>query len=278
MAHEQNAIDRFGLSEPGLDPGNGIALYVQLAAILRFNVLSGVWQPGHRLDNFEVLAERFGVARITVRQAVARLVEEGLMTAQRGRGTFVRAVPGATPNARHAGASTDWASDLEVRFLYRERTYELPAEFRGQLEVFESYVEISKIHVMAGRPFAMVRVYVAEPVFRRFPRRAMERTKILRLVLAHGGESAETMRQVMTVEPADMLISRHLDYAVGSPVAKILRQVHGEDRRVSYAGLAWYRGDAFEMDITLPRSLVDDSAPSLIAPRPRSKAATSRRG
>ena len=36
-----------------------------------------------------VLAERYGVARMTVRQAIARLVEESLVVRQQGVGTFV---------------------------------------------------------------------------------------------------------------------------------------------------------------------------------------------
>jgi len=54
------------------------------------------------------------------------------------------------------------------------------------------------------------------------------------------------------VEPADLVQAQHLHCAVGSPVARILRQLHGADRRVAYSALSWYRGEAFEMDITLP--------------------------
>ena len=83
----------------------------------------------------------------------------------------------------------------------------------------------------------------------------------------------EQMHQRMTIELADLVVSQHLRCAVGAPVAKILRQTYGADRRLSYAGISWYRGDAFEMDITLPRALVEDSSPALIAPKMRSKKA-----
>jgi GntR family transcriptional regulator len=118
-----------------------------------------------------------------------------------------------------------------------------------------------------------VRVFVAIEVYKHFPRRGIEKNKVLRLVFAHAGRAAEHMRQRMTVEPADAVLSRQLQCPVGSPVAKILRQVHGANRRLSYAGVSWYRGDAFEMDITLPRALVEDSSPSLIAPGVKRSAA-----
>lgn len=266
MAYEQNAPDRFG-PLAGLDASKGIALYVQLADLFRHNILAGLWVPGLQLDSFEVLAERYGVARITVRQAVARLVQEGLMTTQRGRGTFVKPRQGQ-PRAMAAkvDATGSWPEGLKIDIVYKEKAAEMPREFQGDFGVFDSYVEISKVHVVRDVPFAMVRVFVADEIYRRFPRRAIEKSKILRLVFEHGAPSVEHMRQRMTVEPSDVVVSRQLQYALGSPVAKVLRQIYGADRRLAYAGISWYRGDYFEMDMTLPRALVEDSSPALIAP------------
>jgi GntR family transcriptional regulator len=272
VAHEQHAPTRFGVPEPGLDPGNGVALYAQLAELWRYNISSRKWPSGHRLANFETLAAQYRVARITVRQAVARLVQEGLLSTQRGRGTFVLALPEPLANRpARLGATTTWPEQLEIEILYNERATELPSEFRGEFRAFGSYRELTKIHRVAGAPFAMVRIFVAADIYRRFPKRAIETKKLLRLTFQHGGRAVEHMHQRMTIELADLVVSRHLRCAVGSPVAKILRQTYGAERKLSYAGISWYRGDAFEMDITLPRSLVEDSSPALIAPALRSK-------
>ena len=271
MAHEQHALGRFEARELALDPARGIALYVQLAAIFRFNVLSGLWSPGHRLDNFDVLAGRYGVARITVRQAVALMVHEGLMMSRRGRGTTVLERDARDEGARHRGPLGTWPDGLKINVVFKRNTSTLPGEFVEGFKPFDRYVEISKVHLVGEEPFAMVRLFVADAVFRRFPRKAIRTQKVLRLVLAHGRDAAVEMRQRMTVEPADPLVARQLAYTVGSPVAKILRQIHGEDQRLSYAGLSWYRGDRFEMDISLPRDLIAESAPALIAPGAKSR-------
>jgi len=75
----------------------------------------------------------------------------------------------------------------------------------------------------------------------------------------------------MTIELADLVVAEHLGCKLGSPVAKIARQTYGAQRRLSYTGIAWYRGDGFEMDITFPRALVQDNEPALIAPAMRAK-------
>jgi CheY-like chemotaxis protein len=58
---------------------------------LRDTIVRGDYAPGARLPGYVELARQFGVAAVTVRQVLARLEQEGLLTRQQGRGTFVRA-------------------------------------------------------------------------------------------------------------------------------------------------------------------------------------------
>lgn len=46
-------------------------------------------KPGDRLDNETILAEELGVGRSTVREAVKRLEESGILTVKRGAGTYI---------------------------------------------------------------------------------------------------------------------------------------------------------------------------------------------
>src|SRR5204862_1354430 len=53
----------------------------------------GQFKPGDKLDSESVLTARFGVSRITLRQAVASLVNAQLLVRKQGKGTFVTAPP-----------------------------------------------------------------------------------------------------------------------------------------------------------------------------------------
>ncbi len=56
---------------------------------LRARLAGGELAAGDRLPSYVALAAEFGVAPLTVRQVLARLEEEGQVSRQQGRGTFV---------------------------------------------------------------------------------------------------------------------------------------------------------------------------------------------
>src|SRR5512141_2657068 len=66
--------------------------YAQLANILRHSVATGKLRPGDQLPSESQLCERYGVSPMTVRRAMNFLIDHGVVTAEQGRGTFVKPV------------------------------------------------------------------------------------------------------------------------------------------------------------------------------------------
>jgi GntR family transcriptional regulator len=77
----------------GIDRADDSPPYRQIASMLREAIRSNHWAPGERLPSEAELIEHFGVARMTVRQAMQELRSEGLVVAEHGRGVFVRSNP-----------------------------------------------------------------------------------------------------------------------------------------------------------------------------------------
>ena len=73
-----------------LDRHSPVPLYRQLQELLRQWIEAGHYKPGDTLPPVPDLESQFAVSRITVRQAIAELAQEGLLQSERGRGTFVR--------------------------------------------------------------------------------------------------------------------------------------------------------------------------------------------
>ncbi len=68
-------------------------LWSQVAADIRADIDASRLMPGDKLPGELELAAQYGVARLTVRHAVADLVDDGYVVVLRGRGTFVAERP-----------------------------------------------------------------------------------------------------------------------------------------------------------------------------------------
>ena len=83
------SVDNLGRVDKAADR----PVFRQIADDLRLQVASGGFAAGERIPSETQLMERYDVARMTVRQALAALRAEGLLVAEHGRGVFVRGRP-----------------------------------------------------------------------------------------------------------------------------------------------------------------------------------------
>ena len=63
-----------------------VPLYFKVMMRIRDDILSGTWGYGHRLPGEIELARQLGVSVITVRQALAQLCQEKLLTREWRKG------------------------------------------------------------------------------------------------------------------------------------------------------------------------------------------------
>ena len=99
-------------------------LYEQIVQQIEESVLNGTLKPGDQLPAERELAQRLGVSRTAVREAVKTLREKGLVEAYSGRGTFI--TDGTSQAARQS-------FDLMVKIGQQESSTNL-AELRWVLE------------------------------------------------------------------------------------------------------------------------------------------------
>src|SRR5262249_62059298 len=76
-----------------VDPSSDRAVYKQIADHLRTAIARERLREGDQLPSEAQLMAHYGVARMTVRHALRVLQDEGLITAEHGRGVYVRARP-----------------------------------------------------------------------------------------------------------------------------------------------------------------------------------------
>ncbi|MCY1166992.1 HTH-type transcriptional repressor YvoA [compost metagenome] len=238
--------------------GAGVTQYLQLASILRHQIAHGELVSGQRLPTVLQLAGQYKVAGITVRQAYGLLKTEGLITSDRGRGTYVSAPAASMTANMHAAINDPRASDVRFEVLEQRYGVNLPEPLsRGAAadSSYKSYTFIRKIHVQDGEPFCMAEIYVASEIYQRFPEGAEQQHKIAYLLNEYSKSRMLKMQQTLTVAPADMVLAQALGCSFATPMAHMVRRISDASGHIAYAGLFWYRGDRFVLESEYPFEL-----------------------
>lgn len=257
-----------------LNEGPGVSLYVQLANHLRQKIKCGDWPAGFRLPTVQALALELQVARITVRQAYAILVADGLISSERGRGTLVRETPGPGAAAVRAAINSwlDVPEGFQIRILARGAGATLPEELQIAGTRRARYMHVRKSHLHSGKVLFVSDMYVDAEIFKRLPARSEEKFKLSGLLCRHAPESMKTLHQVFTVTQADGELAQLLGCSFGAPVAQVLRCVTSDDGSIVYAAKTRYLGEQFRLDMTLPVDVVyrPEGVPAA-HPKPRAR-------
>ncbi len=193
------------------------------------------------------------MARVTVRQAIDRLARDGLLSPQRGRGTFVT---GAPRDNRWLRVETTLHSLAEAYRDTRPKLLNIDEAKRSPLlrdddgVAAEHYVYMRRVHSRQGRPYCVISIYLDAQIFAQQPRRFRTQT-VIPLLMEMPSVRIASARQVLTISTADLEVARHLGIAVNAPVAEVRRVFTGPKRRVIYLGEVTYRGDYVHMEFDL---------------------------
>ena len=145
----------------------GLSRYAELAADLRARILQGQWEPGQALAAETDLARNYGVALGTMRQAIALLVDQGLIERRHGKGTFVKAGIGSASmlrffRFRHADSSQTPTS----RILGRKQV-QADAATAQALGIDEAapVLALERLRSIAGQPCLLEAILLPLPLF-----------------------------------------------------------------------------------------------------------------
>ncbi|WKK20103.1 GntR family transcriptional regulator [Achromobacter insolitus] len=228
-------------------------LYVQLSDLFRQRILKGVWKNGDKLPSLDALAEEFHVAKVTVRQAIERLTRDGLLSPQRGRGTFVTGAPQDNRWFRVETSLENLSSvyrDTHPTILNIDESTRTPLLNQSDGVAAEKYVFMRRIHARNGQPYCVINIYLDAAIFAKHPSRFRKET-VIPILMGMPSVEIVTARQVLTISTADVEVARHLGISVNAPVAEVRRVFTGPERRVIYLGEVTYRGDFVRMEIDL---------------------------
>lgn len=233
---------------------SSVSRYIQLATLFRQRITSGQWRSGAQIPTVADLAEEYGVARATIRQALNELVREGLIERFRARGTFVRA---RARDQLWCQVGTEWSGLLRaidgasIEVLADSAAVTLP-ELRYAIGTpAAAYRQLKRCHWRAGQPFLLADLYISEDLRGRISDEDLRLKTALRLIDDIPGLIPASARQTLTIAAADVESAQALQIPINAPVAVVHRRVVDSEGQLILAADGIYRGDVLRLDIEL---------------------------
>src|SRR5574341_564027 len=213
-------------------PGGAVARrrstprYLQIAAALRTRIRAGEGSGGRRLPSEHALRARFRVSRMTVRQALDVLRQEGLLSRHVGRGTFTSpVVPGR--RLRVIGSVEDMLALGEETWFkpLDQRAVPAPERVATALRVPAGAPLIRFCGVRHGEegPFQHVTVYVPERIGRQILEEDLSSTSVIGTVERRLGLTARYIEQAIEVVRCPKEVAEHLNIRAGAPILRFHR-------------------------------------------------------
>jgi GntR family transcriptional regulator len=219
--------------------------------------LIGALPPGAPLPSERELAERYGVARMTVRTEIDRLVAEGLAYRLQGRGTFV-----AEPRVTQAMALSSFTEDMRARGHEPGSTVldcdvvTADAAVSGRLELAAGaqVVRIHRVRTADGDPMAVEEAFLPAARFAGLREADLAHGSLFELLESRYGvrmAAADQRVVAVAIEPGDSAL---LGVDAGAPGLLFHTVARDGAGRPVYYAWSLFRGDRYEVRLAQERS------------------------
>ncbi|WP_300601291.1 GntR family transcriptional regulator [Niabella sp.] len=230
-----------------LDHKNHIPLHVQAEQLLRNLIKDPQFANGKLLPNEVDLAKQLAISRTTLRQALNKLVYDGLLIRKKGIGTRVA---GTAVSSK----SNNWLSfsqEMQTRGI-PIKNYELHVSWVHPEEIIANFFQIApdkkilKLERLRGRPEAPF-VYFVSFFHPRIGLTGEEdfNTPLYEMLEKNHHIVVNLSKEEISAKPASKFIAEKLEIPQGDPVLFRKRFVYDQGERPIEYNLGYYKADSF---------------------------------
>lgn len=232
-----------------IDKQSGIPIYIQIQNDIKQKIEEGYWQVGTAIPAERQLAEMFNVSRMTVRQAIQGLVDDGVLQRRVGAGTFIserklterlEAVTsftnlmiqeGKTPSTRVVAFGIKPASLQEAEAL--------------QLPPSSNVMKVERVRYGDKVPILYETVAIPEIVAEQLTREDIMNS-LYEAIVTKLGLSIGEAEQIMEAALISEKIAPYLEVKIGTPVMKLRQITKLSDGRPFEFTRSQYVGSRFQ--------------------------------
>jgi GntR family transcriptional regulator len=239
-----------------INKSSPIPIYYQLVELIQKQIENGGLKPGEALPSEREYAEKFQISRMTARQALTQLENNGFIYRIRGKGTFVAEKKIEQP----LHGLTSFTEDMTARGMKPSNQllhFEvIPANLHiaNQLQIKEygPVYEIKRIRLADDMPIALETTYISANLIKGLTEQIVTHSiyaymeEQLSLKIDNGDQTIESSL-------ADPIEAQYLHIQPGSPVMVIQRNTFLQDGTPVEFVRSSYRADRYKFMIHMQR-------------------------
>jgi len=234
-----------------LDKKSPIPVYFQLKNIIKEDIEKQKLKPGDPIPSEREYCERFGISRMTVRQALKELESEGAIVREKGRGSFV-----AIPRIEQEGLMS-FTEMVRARGMKPETEMvefsKIPAEnLAATLDIkAEDYIyKITRVRKADGIPIALETVHIPEEFVPDIAKKDLTGSLYNMLKNEYGMEikgSKTSFSAAMSTPQLEELLK------LEEPMPLLKVESVNFSTGLIYYEISYYRSDQFKITVNLSR-------------------------
>lgn len=202
---------------------SNLPLHLTISEKLREQIFSGEYSPGEQLPSEHQLMLQFDVSRITVRRAIANLVNQGLVVSHRGKGVFVKEQNKVTRSLSNPLVFFDedmarqgvGSSIKSLSFDITEPSAKICKKLKLSADSRRVYCQ-KKIILTDTIPVALDITYIRFDLGETFADELQ--SSLIYPTLDNSGVSVERVETIIECTHATHELSEYLDIALGAPL------------------------------------------------------------
>lgn len=207
---------------------------------MREKVTSGDWKPGDLIPSERELGEQYGISRMTARQALTELVNEGLFYREQGKGTFVSRNKITQQLIRLTGFTEDISARGQAPATRVLNMQMIPATEdlaeRLRLRVGQPVFRLQRLRLADNEPLAIERSHLSFIGCERLLEEDLENQSLYRILESRYGIQLIQAEQELEAGLANEEDAKLLNLPIGSPALYTRRTTYtNRDLPIEYA-------------------------------------------
>ncbi len=233
--------------------GTVIPIYYQIKQKIKSWVINREYPPGGKLPSVNELSEKFKVNRLTVRQGISQLIQEGFLISKRGEGTFVTHDENLINrfSFEFRGFIDDLLHQMPEVTTQSVSIHNVAASnlIRKRLELSPSQTEVTQIkrvRLLKDLLFTFTINYLPVEIGSRMKEKDLYEKRMLKILEEDLGIEFTDAIQTIEATFADTEVADNLGINSGSPVLFVERTMFAKQHKPIELYQSYFRGDLYK--------------------------------